>query len=184
MFAGFLIFEQISVFWFQPLYRRKIEIQFFFKSSRSHVFFKIDAMKNFAILTGKHLCWSLILIKFQTWRPESLLKKDFNIGVFLWILQNFQEQLFYVEHHWWLLLSLGIERCSEAVACTCSVKKYFWAYSFTSKRLHHRYFPVNMARFSRQCRPNCIKISFCVHSLVQSKFLVEIQSSLLLRFKV
>ena len=149
MFAGFLIFEQISVFWFQPLYRRKIEIQFFFKSSRSHVFFKIDSMKNFAILTGKHLCWSLILIKFQTWRPASLLKKDFNIGVFLWILQNFQEQLFYVEHHWWLLLSLGIERCSEAVACTCSVKKYFWAYSFTSKRLHHRYFPVNMARFSR-----------------------------------
>ena len=29
------------------------------------MFFKIGVLKNFAILTGKHLCWSRFLIKFQ-----------------------------------------------------------------------------------------------------------------------
>ena len=31
--------------------------------------------KNFTKLTGKHLCWSLFLIKLQTWRPSTVLKK-------------------------------------------------------------------------------------------------------------
>ena len=35
------------------------------RSSRSQMFFKIGALKNFAIFTGKHLCWSLFLIKLQ-----------------------------------------------------------------------------------------------------------------------
>ena len=43
------------------------------RSSRSQIIFEIDILKNFAILTGKHLCWSLFLIK----------------------LRNFQEQFFY-----------------------------------------------------------------------------------------
>ena len=38
----------------------------------------------------------------QTWRPATVLTRDSNTGVFLWILQNFQELLFY--HPWWLLL--------------------------------------------------------------------------------
>ena len=29
------------------------------------MFFKIDVPKDFAIFTGKHLCWSLFLIWFQ-----------------------------------------------------------------------------------------------------------------------
>ena len=32
---------------------------------------------------GKHLCWSLILIKLQPFRPTTLLKRDSNTGVFL-----------------------------------------------------------------------------------------------------
>ena len=51
------------------------------------VFYKKAVLKNFAIFTGKHLCWSLFIIKFQTFRPDS--KRDPNTGVFLWILQNF-----------------------------------------------------------------------------------------------
>ena len=39
------------------------------------MFFKIDALKNFAIFT--------------------LLKRDSNTGVFFWDLQNFEEQFFY-----------------------------------------------------------------------------------------
>ena len=33
-----------------------------------------------------------------------LLKRDFYRVVFLWILRNFQEQLFFIEHLFWLLL--------------------------------------------------------------------------------
>ena len=33
---------------------------------------KIGVLKNFAIFTGKHLCWSLFLIKFQAFRAKGL----------------------------------------------------------------------------------------------------------------
>ena len=35
------------------------------RSSPSQMFFKIDILKNFAILARKHLCWSFLLIKLQ-----------------------------------------------------------------------------------------------------------------------
>ena len=38
------------------------------RSSRSQMFFKISILKNFAMFTGKHLCWSLFLIKLQAFR--------------------------------------------------------------------------------------------------------------------
>ena len=50
-----------------------------FRSSRSQLFFKIGALKNFSIFTGKHLLWWA-----ATW-----LKKHSNTGIFLWILWNF-----------------------------------------------------------------------------------------------
>ena len=59
------------------------------------MFFKIDVLKNFVISTGKHLCWSLFLIKLQAFSPASSLKRDYNAGFFLWILRNFWEQIFY-----------------------------------------------------------------------------------------
>ena len=34
-----------------------------YRSSRSQMFLKIVVLENFAIFTGKHLCWSLFLIK-------------------------------------------------------------------------------------------------------------------------
>ena len=48
------------------------------------MFFKIGALKNFAIFTGKRLCWSLLL----SYRPATLLKRDIETGVFLRILRN------------------------------------------------------------------------------------------------
>ena len=30
------------------------------RGSRSQMFFEIDAFKNFAKFTGKHMCWSLL----------------------------------------------------------------------------------------------------------------------------
>ena len=46
------------------------------------MFVKIDVLKNFANFTGKHLCWSLILIKLQAVRLVALLKRDSKTGVF------------------------------------------------------------------------------------------------------
>ena len=40
-------------------------------SSRSQIFFKIGALNKFAIFTGKHLCWSLFLIKKETLLKET-----------------------------------------------------------------------------------------------------------------
>ena len=34
-----------------------------------------DVFKNFANFTGKHLCWSLFLIKLHAFRPATLLKE-------------------------------------------------------------------------------------------------------------
>ena len=46
--------QKFSVFYQNP-----------FKSSRAQMFFKIGALKNSAVFTGKHLCWSLFLLKLQ-----------------------------------------------------------------------------------------------------------------------
>ena len=45
-------------------------------------------LKNFAIFIRKHLCWSCFLIKLQASRHATLLKRDSNTGVYLWILQT------------------------------------------------------------------------------------------------
>ena len=62
------------------------------RSGRSQMFFKIVVLKNFASFTGRHLCWSLFLIKLQAWRPATLLKRDSNTTTF------------FTGHLWWLLL--------------------------------------------------------------------------------
>ena len=52
------------------------------RSRRSQMFFKIGVLKDFALFTGKQLCWSLFLTNFQAWRPATLLKRDSSIGIF------------------------------------------------------------------------------------------------------
>ena len=59
------------------------------RSSCLQIFTKLSVLKNFAIFTGKHLCWSLFLRKLQVLKPPNLLEGDSNTGVFLWILRNF-----------------------------------------------------------------------------------------------
>ena len=44
--------------------------------------------KNFAILTGKHLCQSFLLIKLSAFRPATLLERDSNTGVSLFLDSN------------------------------------------------------------------------------------------------
>ena len=64
------------------------------RSSRSQMFFKIDVLKNFAKFLEKYLSCSLFLIILQAWRLVTLLKRDFNTGVFLWILRNSKNSFF------------------------------------------------------------------------------------------
>ena len=40
-------------------------------------------LKNFANVTGKHLCWSVFLMKSYAFRPATLLKRDSKIDLFL-----------------------------------------------------------------------------------------------------
>ena len=39
-------------------------------SSHLQIFFRIDVLKNLGIFTGKHLCWSLFLVKLQAFRQN------------------------------------------------------------------------------------------------------------------
>ena len=55
------------------------------KSSCSQMFFKIGFLKNFTIYTGKHLCWSLFLLKVFLLFSEycKSFKNRFNIEYLL-----------------------------------------------------------------------------------------------------
>ena len=44
---------------------------------------ELTVIKHFTLFTGKHMCWSLSLINLQARKPETLLIKDSNTGVFL-----------------------------------------------------------------------------------------------------
>ena len=58
------------------------------------VFYKKDALKNFAKFTGKHLYKSLFFNKGCMPKACDVIeKRDSSRDVFLWVLQNFQENI-------------------------------------------------------------------------------------------
>ena len=89
LYDTILIFQQ--VFWIN-------------RSSRSEMFFKIGILKNFAIITGKHLCWSPFLIKLRTWRSAALLNRDSH-RCFHVDFSKCLRTAFFIKHLRWLLLS-------------------------------------------------------------------------------
>ena len=104
------------------------------------IIFKTGTLKNFAIFTGKQLCWSLFLIKLRPWRPATLLKRDSNTGVFLWILRPFQKHFFYRTP---LQLALRVaqwawdkHQYTKAVVCSCSLKRYSYKFCKIHKKTH------------------------------------------------
>ena len=106
---GFLINipSLLEIFHFPLLqFRDRMFRMFQFRSSCLQLFFKIGYPKIFAIFTGKHLCWSLFLMKQPTFRAAPVLKEDSSTGVFLRILQKLFKTAFDIEHHRWLLLNL------------------------------------------------------------------------------
>ena len=54
---------------------------------------KIGVLKNFAMFTGKYLCWSLFLIKLQ--RPATVLKETSTQVFFCKYCEIFKNSFFY-----------------------------------------------------------------------------------------
>ena len=61
----------------------------YFQKQLLEVSVEKGVFKSFPNFTGKHLCWSLYLIKLQVFNPAYLLKGESNIGAFLQALQSF-----------------------------------------------------------------------------------------------
>ena len=59
------------------------------RSNHLEAFRKKGALKNITKFTWKHLCWSPFFDKVACLRPETLLKRDSNTGIFRWILWSF-----------------------------------------------------------------------------------------------
>ena len=78
--------ESISRFWVLMIQKKPPK-----------VLYEKGVVKNFTNFTGKHLCQSLFFKKFlrNSFLRVSLLKKVSGTSIFLWILWNFQERLFY-----------------------------------------------------------------------------------------
>ena len=68
-------FVRISKFCIPMEYQAQI------RSSRSQMLFEIDLFKNFTTFTGKHLCWSLFLIKLQVLLKKRLQHRCFPVNI-------------------------------------------------------------------------------------------------------
>ena len=71
-----------------------------YRSSRLHMFFKLGVLKNFAILPGKHLCWSPFFNKVAGLRSATLLKKRLHHNCFPVNIATFLRTSFFIEDLW------------------------------------------------------------------------------------
>ena len=62
------------------------------------MFFKVTVLKNVAVLSRKHLCWNLLLIKLQSWRPVFLLKKKLQHRWSSVNISKYLRTIFFTEH--------------------------------------------------------------------------------------
>ena len=79
-----------------------------------------SALKNFASFTGKHMCWSLFLIKVQTWRHANLLKRNSNTPRFCPVKIEKLLRTTFKNNLRWLLL-IFIDCCSKLKLFKCRV---------------------------------------------------------------
>ena len=72
-----------------------------FRTSHQRCSIKQAVLKNFVIFAGKHQCWSLFLIKLQTWRsatfqketPKKVFSCQFSRFLRTYILKNIYKRL-------------------------------------------------------------------------------------------
>ena len=77
-----------------------------YRSSSPEVFYKKGVLRNFAKLTGKHLCQGLFFNKVAGLRPATLLKRRLWHRCFLVNFLKFLRPTFFIEHLWWQLLEI------------------------------------------------------------------------------
>ena len=70
------------------------------KEQPPEVFYKKVVLKNFAKLTGKHLCLSLFFNKDVGLRPATLIKKDTPAQMFSCEYYEVFKNTFFTEHLW------------------------------------------------------------------------------------
>ena len=89
---------------------------FIYRSRRSQMFFKIGVLKNFAIFTGKHLCWSLFLIQLQAQAQAcKFIRKRLQHRCFPVNIAKFLKTASFTEHLQWLLLHLISQFLNEEI---------------------------------------------------------------------
>ena len=79
----------LGLYWKNKHFKDKIRyilryVIVIYEGSHRRCSVKKGVLKNFAIFTGKHLCWSLYYLSY---RPEGLQLYS-NTGVFLWKMRN------------------------------------------------------------------------------------------------
>ena len=72
------------------------------RNRSSQMFLKIGVLKNFENFTGKNLCWSLFLIKFQAYGLQIYYKETPNFLFELWfqVCQNLTEMYRFLSKRW------------------------------------------------------------------------------------
>ena len=89
-----------------------------YRSSRSQMFFKMGVLKNLGIITAKHLCWSLSIMKLQAWRAATLWKRYSSTSVFFWAAS-------FIDYLRWLLLIIRQikDQTRKGKKCWKNIKK-------------------------------------------------------------
>ena len=103
------------------------------RSSLLQMFFKISVLIDFANFTGKHLCWSLFLIKLQSLKVCNFIKNTptrcFPVKFAKYLntlfLQNIYGNCFWRNASWWLLLPWKIKSVERL--------KLFWYEEVTGR---------------------------------------------------
>ena len=106
----------------------------------------------------KHLCWSLFLKKLQAWWCATFSRKKTLTQVFPCKFSEIFKKNYFVEHAqtdaWvkWtkkIVFTKSIHTKKEMTPFLVQLQTCGWAYSFSKKGLHHRYFSVKIGKFYR-----------------------------------
>ena len=99
------------------------------------MFFKMVVLKNFAIFTGKQLCWSLFLIKLLVSLFLITLLKARMLSCEYCEMLEMLNNSFFTEHNWWSLLRLLSEELQDRMQKFSKYMYYIYIYTQTHNNL-------------------------------------------------
>ena len=116
-----------------------------------------NAFNNFAkkFHTVKHLCWSLFLIKLLAWWCAAFSRKKTLGQVFSCKFSEIFKKTYFVEHARTDAWVKWTKKCIHKIysqenigdGVLFRVVSDMWAYIFSKKELHHRYFSMKIGKF-------------------------------------